>query len=74
VILQPNGEKVAIKEIDIDEMQPSRKSAMPAGLLNELSQEEIADLFAYLMTSSRESMATAAGTSRRPIGEAPRKK
>jgi putative heme-binding domain-containing protein len=74
VILQSNGEKVAIKEIDIDEMQPSRKSAMPAGLLNELTQEEIADLFAYLMTSSRESMATAASTSRRPIGEAPRKK
>jgi putative heme-binding domain-containing protein len=74
VVLQSNGEKVAIREIDIDEIQPSRKSSMPAGLLNNLSQEEIANLFAYLMTSSRDSLATAAGTSRRPIGEAPRKK
>ena len=47
-ILQSNGEKVTIDEADISEMAPSKKSAMPEGLLNSLTLEEIADLFAYL--------------------------
>jgi putative heme-binding domain-containing protein len=48
VVLQSNGEKVTIRKQDIEETMPSKKSAMPEGLLNVLTQEEIADLFAYL--------------------------
>lgn len=48
VVLQTNGEKVTVKKADIAETAPQSKSAMPEGLLNTLSAEEIADLFAYL--------------------------
>ncbi|HEX3655864.1 MAG TPA: HEAT repeat domain-containing protein [Pirellulales bacterium] len=48
LILQANGEKVTVPKSRIDEVLPSKKSAMPEGLLNSLTLEEIADLFAYL--------------------------
>ncbi len=53
VILQSNGEKVTVLKRDIDEMVPSKKSAMPEGLLNPLTLEEIADLVAMLSTRSQ---------------------
>jgi len=49
VILQANGQKVTVKKDDIEETLPSRTSAMPTGLLNSLTLEEIADLFAYML-------------------------
>jgi putative heme-binding domain-containing protein len=48
VVLQTDGEKVNVKQGDIDQIAPSKLSAMPAGLFNKLTQAEIADLFAYL--------------------------
>lgn len=48
VVLQPNAEKVNVAKADIDMIVPSKKSAMPEGLFNTLSPQEIADLFAYL--------------------------
>jgi putative heme-binding domain-containing protein len=48
VVLQANAEKVSIAKTEIEEIVPSRKSAMPEGLFNELTLAEIADLFAYL--------------------------
>lgn len=48
VVLQPNADKVAVAKAEIEEIVPSKKSAMPEGLFNTLSLEEIADLFAYL--------------------------
>ncbi len=51
VVLQSTGEKVTIRKSDVDEMAPNSKSAMPEGLFNTLSLEEIADLFAYLYAS-----------------------
>ncbi|MGH7969036.1 MAG: c-type cytochrome, partial [Limisphaerales bacterium] len=48
VVLQSNGEKVTIDNDDISETAPSKKSSMPDGLLNTLTLQEIADLFAYL--------------------------
>lgn len=48
VIQQLNGERVTVAEDKIEEVVSSRKSAMPDGLLNELTLEEISDLFAYL--------------------------
>ena len=43
-----NGEKVTVKADEIDEIVPSTKSAMPDGLLDPLSLEEISDLFTFL--------------------------
>ena len=53
VVLQANGEKATIQKDDISETVPSKKSTMPEGLLNQLSLEEIADLFAYLGTTPK---------------------
>jgi putative heme-binding domain-containing protein len=48
VVLQTTGEKINLAKADIEQIVPSRKSAMPEGLFNTLSAAEIADLFAYL--------------------------
>jgi putative heme-binding domain-containing protein len=48
VVLQLSGEKITVPESEIDELVPNAKSAMPDGLLNQLTLEEISDLFAYL--------------------------
>lgn len=48
VVLQANGEKVTLDKETIEEIAPSPKSAMPEKLFENLSLEEIADLFAYL--------------------------
>ncbi|HUY36118.1 MAG TPA: HEAT repeat domain-containing protein [Pirellulales bacterium] len=53
VVLQANGEKATIHKDDIEETSPSKKSAMPEGLLNQLTLEQIADLFAYLSRPPR---------------------
>ena len=50
VVLQANGEKLRVAKQDVEEMAPSQKSAMPEGLFDNLTAEEIADLFAYLST------------------------
>lgn len=47
VVLQANAEKKIIAEADIAEIAPNPKSAMPDGLFNDLTLEEIADLMAY---------------------------
>lgn len=65
VVLQSNGEKVVIAEDDVDEIAPSKKSTMPEGLLNELTLEEIADLFTYLRRPPSGLTASAAGQSGR---------
>ncbi len=48
VVLDPEGNEVFVAAEDIDEIVPNKKSTMPAGLLNELSLEDIASLFAFL--------------------------
>ncbi len=63
VVLQANGEKVSLLRNDIDQISPSTRSAMPEGLFNSLTLEEIADLFAYLASSSSKSKSVAEGTS-----------
>lgn len=56
IILQANGDKISIREEEIDDVIPNKTSAMPAGLLNNLSREEIADLFAYMGVAAKESV------------------
>ena len=48
VVLQSDGTKVAVATDDIDETVDARTSAMPANLLDTLTLEEVAQLFAYL--------------------------
>lgn len=48
VVIDSEGKRTEIDPDDIEEMAPSRVSSMPANLLDELTLEQIADLFAYL--------------------------
>ena len=47
-VLLNDGSKVQLSHADIDDIQPSRKSVMPAGLLNSLSLRQVAELFDYM--------------------------
>ncbi len=53
MVLQSNGEAATVAKDEIDVMLPSRQSTMPDGLLDPLTLEEIADLFAYLQQQPR---------------------
>jgi putative heme-binding domain-containing protein len=48
VVLQASGEKATVAKSDVETVVPSKQSAMPEGLFNTLSLDEIADLFAYM--------------------------
>lgn len=48
VVLQSDGKKQTIRRDDIESISPNPKSTMPEGLLNNLSLDEIAHLFAFL--------------------------
>jgi putative membrane-bound dehydrogenase-like protein len=56
IVLQASGEKARIAKDEIDDVAPSKNSAMPEGLLNPLTLEEIAALFAYLSEPPRASV------------------
>jgi putative heme-binding domain-containing protein len=48
-ILRSDAERVELAAGEIEERRPSTRSAMPDGLLDPLSLEEVSDLFAYLL-------------------------
>jgi putative heme-binding domain-containing protein len=48
VVLDSTGKKTVIERDNIEQVEPHKKSAMPDGLFNTLTLEEIGDLFAYL--------------------------
>ena len=48
VVVDPEGKQASVAAEDIDEIVPNKESTMPPGLLNALSLEEIASLFAFL--------------------------
>jgi putative heme-binding domain-containing protein len=50
-VLQSDGQKVELAAADVEDVRPSKLSSMPEGLLNRLSLEQVADLFAYLMSA-----------------------
>ncbi len=50
IVLQSDGNKIMLAADNIESTTTSKKSVMPEGLLNSLTQEQIADLFAYLGT------------------------
>jgi putative heme-binding domain-containing protein len=63
-VLTSTGQKIEIRKDDIEEIQPSNVSAMPTGLLNPLTLEQVADLFAYLCGSATNIAGRPQGTSR----------
>ena len=48
-----NGQKAEIKRSDVARMEPSKLSAMPEGLVNILSKDEILDLLAYIESAGK---------------------
>jgi putative heme-binding domain-containing protein len=56
-VLMSDGGKVTLAADDVEEIEPSKTSAMPEGLLNQLTLEQVADLFAFLMDGSNPTMA-----------------
>ncbi len=48
-LLQSDGTILRLEESNVEEILPNRISSMPEGLLNSLTLDQIADLFAYLM-------------------------
>ncbi len=51
VLLLPDATKLELDKDSIEQMAPAKVSVMPEGLLNQLTPQEIADLFAFLETS-----------------------
>jgi putative heme-binding domain-containing protein len=56
-VLLSSGEQLELTHDQIDDVAPSEISVMPSGLLNTLSLEQVADLFAYLQQTGTRNMA-----------------
>ncbi len=52
-VLLSDGEKVELANADVEEIKESNVSAMPQGLLNSLTLEQVGHLFAFLEASSQ---------------------
>jgi putative heme-binding domain-containing protein len=65
IILQSDGQQVRLAADDIEEVRPDKLSAMPEGLLNALTLEQAADLFAYLMNEQGSGIADRNSSDRR---------
>lgn len=46
-----DGQSVSLEQDDLEEFQRERRSLMPEGLLQKMTDQEIRDLFAYLRSS-----------------------
>lgn len=64
-LIPSQGDPIVLTENQIDEVLPNNTSSMPEGLLNSLTLEEIADLFAFLMDTSPTEVANPGGTLQR---------
>jgi putative heme-binding domain-containing protein len=53
ILLASDGRKIRLAKKDIDSVGDSQVSVMPDNLLNGLTLEEVADLFAYLRSETR---------------------
>ncbi|MCU0961076.1 MAG: HEAT repeat domain-containing protein [Pirellulaceae bacterium] len=57
IVLNSEGDKIPLREEDIDEIAPSKLSSMPDGLIKDLTLAEIADLFAYVSADPAQAVA-----------------
>lgn len=46
-----DGQNQIVRRVDIEEMNASAQSVMPEGLLRNLDQQQVRDLFAYLRST-----------------------
>ncbi|MFO0947975.1 MAG: c-type cytochrome [Planctomycetota bacterium] len=71
-LARPDGKRDVILRVDIEEMAGSGKSFMPEGLEKDLSKQELADVFAFLQSGTKEWSADAgdASTAREYLLEA----
>jgi putative heme-binding domain-containing protein len=51
VVRSGDGQEIALARSDIDTMRSSPASIMPEGLIKDLSEQQVRDLFAYLRSS-----------------------
>jgi putative heme-binding domain-containing protein len=51
VLRGADGQNVTLAQSEIDELLPQRKSLMPEGVLRELNDQQVRDLFAYLRST-----------------------
>ncbi|MEM9660531.1 MAG: hypothetical protein AAF961_19370, partial [Planctomycetota bacterium] len=56
-VLLSNGKQVHFDRDEVEDVQPSGVSAMPTGLLNSLTLDDVADLFAYLSSAPTQRVA-----------------
>jgi putative heme-binding domain-containing protein len=59
-VLLEDGRSVTVGKDQVDEIVPINKSVMPEGLLNELEQEDVADLLEFLTSPNSVNVATPA--------------
>jgi putative heme-binding domain-containing protein len=62
LLVQPDDRVVTLSQADVEETLPERASGMPEGLLDELTLQEVADLFAYLCGASEQRLVEAPET------------
>ena len=63
IVLTAEGKKIAIAKTSVEEIATSNVSSMPNGLMDDLTVQEVADLFAFLLQGRRANVAS------RPEGE-----
>jgi putative membrane-bound dehydrogenase-like protein len=51
VLRGADGQNVTVRQDQVEEMAPQKKSLMPEGLLKDLTDQQVRDLFAYLRSS-----------------------
>ncbi len=69
VVVQPNPltpDRVVIKKADIAERRGSKISPMPQGLVNQMTEDEILDLIAYLTSGGKKDAACFKSSSAQP--------
>ena len=66
VLLNKQGKRIRIDANDVQEVKSNERSAMPEGMLDQLSMTEIRDLMAYLMKQSNSTLAEDAGQPEAP--------
>ena len=57
IVLDATGQKTTVNKDDVETVTRSKVSAMPDGLLNKLSIEEVVDLFTYLSGAPKAELA-----------------
>ena len=61
-VVQPDGQRVAVPQEQVDEARTIRASEMPEGLLEPLTAQQIQDLFAFLLSGTEPQLASRPGT------------